>query len=100
MVVETQGNGFAIDAGHAARIPSIGHDYLSISNVANIGSAACKLMLMRFFGSIALRDELVDDVLELLPSDWALHYEVHLVESFDQCLLVVLLFELFVEVQL
>lgn len=54
VVVEAQGNCLAIDAGHAARVPSIGHDDLRLSDVANIGRAACKLMLMCFFGPVAL----------------------------------------------
>lgn len=99
-MVEAQGNCLAVDAGHAARVPSIGHDDLRLSDVANISSAACKLMLMCLFGSIPLRDELINDILEFLPADWALHDEVHLVEGFDQRLVVVLLLELLVEVQL
>lgn len=100
MVVEAQGDCLAVDAGHAAGISSVGYDDLGLSDVAHVGSASCELMLMCLFGPIALGDELVYDIFELFSADRTLHDEVHLVEGFDQGLIVVLLFELFVEVQL
>ena len=99
-MVKTKWHCLAIDACNTPRVTRIGHYYFLLSNKANIGGAARKLILFVEPAFVALSHQLGDDFLEFLLADVGLHDEVHLIERLHQRLLVFLLFELPVQVQL
>jgi hypothetical protein len=100
VVVVTQRHCLAIDARHAPRVSRIGHNDLSISDEADVGSAPCKLILMGLLRSIPLCNQFGDDTLEFLLADWTLHYKIHLVEGLHQRFVVLLLLKSFIQVKL
>lgn len=98
-MVETHGHCLALHAGHASRVSCIRHDYFGVSNIAHVSRTSSILILLDLLASITLGYQVLDNFFKLLLADRALHDKVHFVEGFNECLIVVLLFELFVEVE-